>query len=157
MIEYRKQSVLEPTENAIIAHGVNCQGKMNSGVAKAVREKYEKAYTQYMRLFDSFKDNNDFLVGSAQVVRVNDKNLHVANLFTQLRYGYDSIEYAHTTHVYKSLLSLGSTIYSNGELPTTVYMPRIGCGYGGLTWDRVLPCIEHALRHYPMKVIVCDL
>lgn len=32
-------------KNGIICHQVNCQGKMNSGVAKAIREKYPRVYS----------------------------------------------------------------------------------------------------------------
>lgn len=33
----------------IIAHQVNCQGKMNSGVAKEVRQRYPHVYRDYPR------------------------------------------------------------------------------------------------------------
>ncbi len=42
--KYIKGNLLD--HDGPIAHGVNCQGKMNSGVAKAIRDKY---YADQMR------------------------------------------------------------------------------------------------------------
>ena len=104
MIVYRNQSVHDFKEHAIIVHGVNCQGKMNSGVAKAIREAFPVVYEEYMKLYNNkqhggtvdgqtwsrFLDSNrnDPLLGMAQVVRVG-KTLYVGNLFTQQFYGRD--------------------------------------------------------------------
>ena len=46
MIKVVKGNLLDATE-AIIAHQVNCQRKMNSGVAKAIREKYPIVFDIY--------------------------------------------------------------------------------------------------------------
>ena len=46
MIKVVKGNLLDATE-AIIAHQVNCQKKMNSGVAKAIREKYPIVFDIY--------------------------------------------------------------------------------------------------------------
>ena len=34
-----------------ICHQVNCQGKMNSGVAKIIRDKWPEVYTQYLKKY----------------------------------------------------------------------------------------------------------
>lgn len=45
------------TTNAkIICHQVNCQGKMGSGVAKQVREKYPHVYEEYKRYVKAFRE-----------------------------------------------------------------------------------------------------
>ena len=36
----------------IIAHQTNCSGSMNSGVAKAIKEKYPRVYEQYMKAYE---------------------------------------------------------------------------------------------------------
>jgi len=43
------------------------------------------------------------------------------------------------------------------DLP--IYMPRIGCGLGGLDWDtEVGPIVEKINELYPrVEVFVCDL
>ena len=61
MIKVVKGNLLDATE-AIIAHQVNCQKKMNSGVAKAIREKYPIVFDIYQETkpmlgFTHFIDN----------------------------------------------------------------------------------------------------
>ena len=36
------------SDATVICHQVNCQGKMNSGVAKAIRNKYPRVYEEYV-------------------------------------------------------------------------------------------------------------
>lgn len=44
------------TTNAqIICHQVNCQGKMGSGVAKQVREKYPHVYEEYKGYVEAYR------------------------------------------------------------------------------------------------------
>lgn len=38
-----------------------------------------------------------------------------------------------------------------------IYMPRIGCGLAGGTWDQVEPLIVKALCARDIQVVVCDL
>lgn len=158
MIEYRKQSVLTVKENAIIGHGVNCLGKMNAGVAKFIRRQYPKVYTEYMELYKHYEHDNIKLLGCAQIVNVNDQNLHVANLFTQYSYGRDNERYSDPDTIYNAFISLGIAIYEDLTYPNTVHIPRIGCGLGGLQWDEdVEPAIEAAILKYPLNIIVCDI
>ena len=46
MIRYVKGDITESNCD-IICHQVNCRGAMNSGVAKAIREKWPEVYEQY--------------------------------------------------------------------------------------------------------------
>ena len=78
MIYYKKGNLLECTE-AIIIHQVNCQGKMNAGVAKIIREAYPKVYTDYLEL-----EASSTLLGCVQYVEVDNKI--VVNLFGQDNY-----------------------------------------------------------------------
>ena len=48
-IEYTKTNFLYMAEQ-YLAHGTNCHGVMGSGVAKAVRNKFPEAYTEYKTL-----------------------------------------------------------------------------------------------------------
>ena len=50
MIHFKKMNLLEADVD-YICHQVNCQGKMNSGVAKAIRERWPIVYTTYWNTF----------------------------------------------------------------------------------------------------------
>lgn len=67
-----------------ICHQVNCVGAMNSGVAKAIREKWSDVFIRYKGLCNMSKE----ILGQAQLVKVNG-NQYVINMFSQYRYGYD--------------------------------------------------------------------
>ena len=76
----------------IIGHGVNCQGVMGSGVALAIRNKFPKAYQEYLALCDATADKRN-LLGTVQLVQITDE-LYVANMFTQFSFGGDGKKYA---------------------------------------------------------------
>ncbi len=151
MIEYIEKSVID-VEMGIVAHGVNCQGKMGSGVAKAIREKWPIVYEKYKK-----QSTGAAMLGGCQLVTVNpDDSLHVANCYTQIYYGYGGGKYADANAVGRSMEAVGmfADIYN---LP--VFMPRIGCGLGGLDWDKdVLPIMEYVAEiNNRVTFYVCDL
>jgi len=128
----------------IIAHQVNCQGKMNSGVAKQIREKYPKAFEEYVNLCGKYEDSSG-LLGMAQPVIV-DENTTVANLFTQNRYGYDGKQYTDVKALGKALsvLKYGKKSYEALlNKPVRVAIPwKIGCVRGGANWEEVYTMIS---------------
>ena len=89
MIQYIQGDLLKGS-HPYIAHGVNCQGVMNSGVAKAIRNKWSIVYNEYMNFYDEYESRD--LLGKINVVKVNDY-CTVFNCFTQLTYGYDNKKY----------------------------------------------------------------
>ncbi len=151
MIEYIEKSVID-VETGIVAHGVNCQGKMGSGVAKAIRAKWPIVYEKYKK-----QSTGATMLGGCQLVTINSNNsLHVANCYTQVFYGRDGSKYADANAVGSSMEVVGmfADMY---DLP--VFMPRIGCGLGGLNWDKdVLPIMEYVAEVYNgVTFYVCDL
>ena len=112
----------------IIAHQVNCQGKMGSGVAKAIREKYPEVYDEYCK----FRIKR---LGKVQVVQCKDGTL-VANLYGQDKYGYDGKQYTDTMALFQCFVKLREFAQISGKC--SIAMPyKIGCGYGGADWDEV--------------------
>ena len=108
-----------------ITHGVNCKGVMGAGVAKQIRSRYPRAYESYRRLCLS---QGDTLLGKVQVVRIPDTTTAVVNCFTQVNLGAD----ARLNAVETCLSKLVS--YDN----STVIMPLIGAGIGGLNPNDVI-------------------
>jgi O-acetyl-ADP-ribose deacetylase (regulator of RNase III) len=149
MIEYITKDITT-VERGIICHGVNCQHKMASGVAKAIRAKWPSAYTQYM---DSPKGKS--MLGVARVVDINE-TLFVINCYTQIFYGYGGGRYADPEGIRRAMVD-AMTMADYQQLP--IYMPKIGCGLGGLDWDKeVKPVLEKLNTFFDqVEINVCEL
>ncbi len=113
-------------ETGIIAHGVNCQGRMGAGVALALKTKWPKVYEIYMK-----QPTGHDMLGTSNIFPVAE-NLHVANCYTQEYYGSDGKRYASPDAIRESL----TKVYELADiLGIDVYLPKIGAGLGGLDWE----------------------
>lgn len=126
-------------KKGIIAHGVNCSGAFNSGLAKQIRSLYPRVYKTYRRIFESSNSLNskekaeikDMILGEVQHVEIN-KDLIISNCFTQKYYGRKKeVQYA-SVEALRSCLEelLDKAKYENKE----IHLPRICSGLGGLPW-----------------------
>lgn len=146
MIEYRKGDLLDVT-SGVIAHGVNCQGVMGSGVAKAIREKYPKAYISYRKMCYAQEDSYK-LLGEVLYVEVA-KNLAIANCFTQDFYGTNK------RHVnYEAVAKCFSELHDQVAGFDQLNIPKIGAGLGGGDWNVIESIIK---SEYKSDVIVWEL
>jgi O-acetyl-ADP-ribose deacetylase (regulator of RNase III) len=137
-------------EETIIAHGCNCQGKMNSGVAKAIRNRWPSAYTAYLEQYKLGK----LVLGSVNLVQVPaSQPKYVANCLTQLYYGYDAKPYASISAIQKCLEEVAQFASSHKY---SVALPPIGCGLGGLSWTDVGPMIEKIFTNRGVSYNVYD-
>ena len=142
MIIFKKED-LTKAPRGIIAHGVNCQGAMGSGVAKAIRERWPAVYDAYKCITPKPIE----ALGNVQMVNVSETaSLFVANCFTQFNYGRDGKKYANADAIKEAL----NRVYSwADEFRLDVHIPKIGCGLGGLSWeDDVYPIIEELDNKY---------
>lgn len=148
-----------------IVHQVNCQGKMGSGVAKAIRNAYPIVYDKYMekyreaerKIYEGFDlieasgmDPGSFLLGEIQVVNVGE-NRNVVNFFSQLGYGYDGRRYTsydafwNCLHLLKQEVPKGSSV---------AFPAQIGCGLGGANWTIILQMIIEVLgQDYEIYIV----
>ena len=151
MIEYIKKNVIT-VGMGIVAQGVNCQHRMASGVAKDIRARWPIVYDEYMKM-----PKGKAMLGTAHLIRINEgrDDLFIANCYTQQFYGYGGGTYANKKSVADSLdmVAAHSEIY---DLP--IFMPRIGCGLGGLDWERdVEPIVREIANRRYLEFFVCDL
>jgi len=117
------------TELKYIAHGVNCQNKMGSGVAKALYTKFPKIKQKYHYFNEQFEDNES-LLGKVDCIAQSDKIVY--NCYTQLNYGYDNKRYVN----YAALVECFATLkffLKDKQLA----IPKIGCGLAGGDWKFV--------------------
>lgn len=76
----------------VIGHCCNAQGKMNSGIAKSIRERYEIAYNRYKSFYDTY--GSKILGHSIGVgIGLESDNKVICNLVAQEFYGYDGKRY----------------------------------------------------------------
>ncbi len=157
MIEYIKKDVCD-IETGVVAHGVNCQGVMGSGVAGALRRKYPHIFTRYKNICDLCSPRTEQVLGMVDAVDVRGESepiLIVVNCFTQDHYGRDSKRYANAEAVKRSV---DSAVLIALGLGLPFYMPKIGCGLGGLDWEtEVEPVVQEIVDKYNTTIYVCDL
>lgn len=133
----------------VVVHGCNARGKMNSGVAKAIRERWPEAYDYYM--------SHDKNLGGCQIVRLARSDScvqYVVNAITQEYYGYDGAKYASYDAVDECMRKLADYFRKSAF---TIAMPRIGCGRGGLEWTVVKEIIQHRLSNRMFTLYACHI
>lgn len=116
-------SLFNAPEDAI-GHGVNLQGVMGAGIAVGFRDKYPEMMPSYRQWCET-ADPGDILLYRAKDGKV------VVNLGTQRLPGRDATYPA----IVKSLINAVTELRSLGI--TSLAIPKIGCGIGGLDWDAV--------------------
>lgn len=131
----------------IIAHQVNCQSKMNSGVAKEIRKKYPEVFDEY-RLFCSTFIDKESLLGNCQIIVTHDGKC-IANLFGQLGYGYDGKQYTDLDALEKSMVCLKS--YFNKD-KTIAFPYGLGSVRGGARWEDVYRMIDTVFDGYNVEL-----
>lgn len=124
------------TTDLTIAHGVNCQNKMGSGVAKALYTKWPQVKEQYHIRCDNWSSDYPPLLGSVQQVSIGARN-PVYNLFTQQYYGYDGRRYLNYGAIASGFLHLVNNVGLK-----EIAIPKIGCGLAGGDWNIVSSLIE---------------
>lgn len=147
-MEYEKRDITTVQAPGLIAHGVNCQNAMGSGVAKALFTKWPKVKSEYHKW-------GSMVLGEAQFVEV-ETELIIANCFTQDRYGRDGRRYANASAI---ACALGKAArYALEREMNEIHIPKIGCGLGGLDWDEdVVPVLQTVERVNSIIIVVCNV
>ena len=141
IVEYVDGDLLE-SDHRYIAHGVNCQGVMGSGIAKQIKEKYPKVYEKY-----TMKEPK---LGYVQWVEC--KNRTIINLFTQEYYGRDMrfVSYDAIDIAFARLNDQFSALYLNDC--HILGIPKIGAGLGGGNWKIIETIINERTSDIPIVV-----
>lgn len=91
-------------------------------------------------------------LGLTHIVAV-DENIWVANCYTQEYYGNDRKRYADLFAVERTLEHVFAHAHA---VQAPVYLPKIGCGRGGLDWEaEVEPIINSLSATYGQPTYVC--
>lgn len=117
-----------------ICHQVNCQGKMNAGLAKEIAKRYPEVKTDYVEL--CLEESIDRLLGG--YIDTPVKGGHVIGIFGQAYYGDDGWLYTNYDALQKAFCTLNH-MYAGHKL---AFPYGIGCGLGGGDWNIVLQLIH---------------
>lgn len=160
MIYEIKGSLLDTTCD-YICHQVNCMGKMNSGVAKAIREKWPIVFNRYEQLCESWhawahahyqeeyeRRAATEMLGKVQIVHTSD-NQSVINLFGQGTFGYDGKRYTSYDAFWMGLGEIRKCV----PIGKSIAFPKnIGSCRGGANWNVIKTMIAEALYDYDVYI-----
>ncbi len=130
------------------AHGCNCQGSMGAGIAKEFRARYPQMFEQFRAKCKA--NPREFNLGDAWLWK-SEADPWVFNLGTQeeiwhARASYQAIETA--------LTAMKTMALSEGL--RSIAMPRIGVGYGGLSWKKVKAIVERVFADWLGRLVVYE-
>jgi len=117
---------------------------MGTGVARAIHLKWPESTSR----FKAFRSSNRYIGGSIWVDSANIPR--IVNLATQ-----EDLYKANIHYLNKALKNLSK--YLRKLEPSTIAMPKIGCGYGKLDWNDVRPLIEKHLAGIKHRVFIYEL
>jgi O-acetyl-ADP-ribose deacetylase (regulator of RNase III) len=126
-----------------LAHGCNCRGKMGAGIALEFKRRYPEMFKQYKGMCH----RGEFVPGGYFLSKQNQP--WVLNLATQ-----DTIGGAKWTYLEQCLQQF--TEYYQQEGITSLALPRIAAGLGGLEWDEVRQLMFQLLDPLLIPVFVYE-
>ena len=147
-IIYKHGDLLAGPERCI-CHGCNAQKKMGSGVAALIREKYPKAYDDYVKEAEKV----GLTVGN--IIVSDNKDRIVINAITQEFYGRDS----NTVYVsYEGVISCIQKIndYAVENSIAEVAFPLIGAGLANGSWKIISEIIQECSTNFRPVVYLID-
>ena len=138
-----KQGDILGSNAQTLINTVNCQGVMGKGIALAFKKRYPEMFAEYKKRCRK----GDVQVGKPYLYKI-DARRWIVNFPTKDHWQNKSrIEY-----IRDGLRYLAEKITEWGI--TSLAVPPLGCGNGGLNWNEVYPLIEQYLRPLPIALEV---
>jgi O-acetyl-ADP-ribose deacetylase (regulator of RNase III) len=165
-INYLTGNAIEPVGDGIkvIAHIVNDAGGFGAGFVMALNNKWPSHGPKhwYKEWYKQGKWNGkDFVLGQIQTIQV-EKDIFVCNMIAQRDFKrleengtILDIPNCNLTSLRECLIRLRIHCENLG-IKVSIHMPRIGCGLGGESWDRVERVIDSVFEHSSLPVFVYD-
>jgi O-acetyl-ADP-ribose deacetylase (regulator of RNase III) len=131
-----------------LAHGCNCQGSMGAGIATGFRDCYPEMFAEYRRRCKAkprqLNLGDIFFWKAAGLPSVF--NLATQEGTFRARASYEAIEAA-----LKAMRE-----QADREGIASIAVPRIGAGYGGLSWKKVRAIIEETFKDWTGTLYVYE-
>jgi appr-1-p processing enzyme family protein len=132
-IRYTAGNLLESKQEALV-NTVNLEGYMGKGIAYQFKKRFPENNKAYI---EACKNNN---IGIGKVFSFKEDGKIIINFPTKDRWR----EKTKISYIEKGLESLKRLITDSGI--SSVAIPPLGCGNGGLEWSEVKPLIEERLK-----------
>ncbi|OQQ07837.1 hypothetical protein BK411_10790 [Vibrio splendidus] len=148
MIEFVKGDFFD-FDADIRVNTVNCVGVMGAGVALAFKNKYPNMFKEYVKQCRA----KEIAPGMPSVWVEEDmfsKGIEIINFPTKDHWRNPS-EYE---YIEQGLAWLSE--YLQGREGVTVTLPALGCGHGGLDWEKVKQLILKYLNTSPSHILVFE-
>jgi O-acetyl-ADP-ribose deacetylase (regulator of RNase III) len=121
---------------------------MGAGIAKGFRQRYPKMYEEYRSRCKA--KPRQFNLGDAWLWK-DERRPWVFNLGTQEGYWHARASYE---AIEESLTRMRALAEDEGI--ERIALPRIGVGYGGLSWKKVRAIVEEVFGKWPFTLIVYE-
>lgn len=161
-LTYKKGCLIEAFKDKevfAIAHQVNCQGVMGSGVAKTIAKEFPQHKVDYLDMCDLVADKRSLLGGNILTNLYLDEDSDFSSIiigcFGQEFYGRDGRQYTNhtalTCSLYRAILEI--SYYYQGKYKIGIpYM--IGCGLGGGDWTVIESTLNDIAYMMPAVEII---
>ncbi len=146
MVELIHGNLLEADAEALV-NTVNTEGVMGKGVAL----QFKKAFPEMVETYKKACKDGTLTIGKVQVYTRNAiiGPRYIINFPTKRHWKASS----KNEDILKGLKSLVAEV--ERLRITSIALPALGCGLGGLDWDKVLPMIKEEFRSVPnVRVLV---
>jgi O-acetyl-ADP-ribose deacetylase (regulator of RNase III) len=135
-------------EAQALPHGLNCESSMGAGIARGFKQRYPEMYEEYRRRCKATP--RQFNRGDTWLWNADDQPW-VFNLATQERYWHARASYEAIETALREMRK-----QADAEKITNIAMPRIGIGYGGLSWKKVRAIVEKVFADWDGTLYVYD-
>ena len=140
MIQYRTGNIFD-SDCEVITVTVNCVGVMGAGIARQCRIRYPATYDQYLKKcwMSQYHPGQPILTRVDRPMLLFPTKLHWRNP-SKIEWIVEGLQ----------------RIARNAHHFTSIAIPPLGCGHGGLDWEIVKSLIEQELGHLEQLVEVYE-
>ena len=137
-MKYLKGNLLTANTQALV-NTVNTVGVMGKGIALQFKDQFAENY----RIYLAACKRRDFNIGDLLVVKEN--SMHGEKIIINFPTKTEWFRKSQYEYIEKGLQKLADVIKEYHI--TSIAIPPLGCGNGGLKWERVKPMINKYLGH----------
>lgn len=143
MIEFKTGNILDSSAQCLV-NTVNCEGFMGKGIAYQFKEKFPENNKQYIQACKQ----GDFSIGKILFFKENEKI--IANFPTKNKWR----EKSQYSYIEDGLNTLVDEIKLNNI--TSIAIPPLGCGNGGLDWNQVKQMIIEKMSKLDISITIFE-